>query len=149
QAQLGLQGRHPLGQQATASDAPGAEPAPPAPQQAESTPPAAGSTGGEPSPPAAAKPKRQRQATAEPQDRKLSALDAAAKGGGEAGTPLSCQEMIDAMAAKGYWSSPAGRGPPRLPRPGWGQGARRHRQRQGRGRVDAAAKVLEEATTWP
>ena len=29
----------------------------------------------------------------------------------EAGTPLSCQEMIAAMAQKGYWTSPGGRTP--------------------------------------
>jgi hypothetical protein len=42
---------------------------------------------------------------------KLSALDAAARVLQEAGTPLSCQEMITAMAEKGYWSSPQGRTP--------------------------------------
>jgi HB1, ASXL, restriction endonuclease HTH domain len=46
-----------------------------------------------------------------PQDKKLSALDAAAKVLQEAGTPLNCQDMIAAMAAKGYWSSPAGKTP--------------------------------------
>jgi HB1, ASXL, restriction endonuclease HTH domain len=44
-------------------------------------------------------------------DKKLSALDAAAKVLQEAGTPLNCQDMIAAMAAKGYWSSPAGKTP--------------------------------------
>ena len=43
--------------------------------------------------------------------KKLSALDAAAKVLAEAGTPLGCQEMIDAMAAKGYWTSPGGKTP--------------------------------------
>jgi hypothetical protein len=42
---------------------------------------------------------------------KLSALDAAAKVLQEAGQPMNCQEMIQAMAAKGYWSSPAGKTP--------------------------------------
>jgi HB1, ASXL, restriction endonuclease HTH domain len=41
----------------------------------------------------------------------LSALDAAAKVLAEAEQPLNCQEMIAAMAAKGYWSSPRGRTP--------------------------------------
>jgi HB1, ASXL, restriction endonuclease HTH domain len=45
------------------------------------------------------------------QDKKLSALDAAAKVLQEAGTPLNCQDMIAAMAAKAYWSSPAGKTP--------------------------------------
>jgi hypothetical protein len=38
----------------------------------------------------------------------LSALDAAARVLGEAGQSLSCKELITAMAAKGYWSSPKG-----------------------------------------
>jgi hypothetical protein len=38
--------------------------------------------------------------------RKLSAIDAAAKVLGEEGRPMNCQEMIDGMAAKGYWQSP-------------------------------------------
>jgi hypothetical protein len=42
---------------------------------------------------------------------KLSALDAAAKVLQEAGQPMNCQEMIEAMAAKGYWISPAGKTP--------------------------------------
>jgi hypothetical protein len=43
--------------------------------------------------------------------KKLSALDAAAKVLEEAGQPLSCAAMIAAMAAKGYWTSPAGKTP--------------------------------------
>jgi hypothetical protein len=60
-----------------------------------------------------AKPKRQRKpkAPAEPKAKKPSALDAAAKVLGEAGTAMTCKEMIDAMAAKGYWSSPGGKTP--------------------------------------
>ena len=42
---------------------------------------------------------------------KLSALDAAAKVLQEAGQPLNCQELIKAMADKGYWTSPAGKAP--------------------------------------
>ena len=42
---------------------------------------------------------------------KLSALDAAAKVLQESGQPMTCQELIDAMAQKGYWSSPGGRTP--------------------------------------
>jgi hypothetical protein len=44
-------------------------------------------------------------------EKKLSALDAAAKVLAETGTAMTCQEMIAAMAAKGYWTSPAGRTP--------------------------------------
>ena len=42
---------------------------------------------------------------------KLSALDAAAKVLGEVGQALNCQQLIEAMATKGYWTSPAGRTP--------------------------------------
>ena len=42
---------------------------------------------------------------------KLSALDAAAKVLGETGRAMTCPELITAMAAKGYWTSPAGKTP--------------------------------------
>lgn len=42
---------------------------------------------------------------------KLSALDAAAKVLGETGQPMTCKEMIETMATKGYWQSPGGRTP--------------------------------------
>jgi hypothetical protein len=42
---------------------------------------------------------------------KLSALDAAAKILGETGQAMTCRELIEAMAAKSYWTSPAGRTP--------------------------------------
>src|SRR5262249_30992584 len=45
------------------------------------------------------------------QAKKLSALDAAAKVLGETGKAMNCQELIEAMAAKGYWKSPAGKTP--------------------------------------
>jgi hypothetical protein len=62
---------------------------------------------------ATAKPKRERKAKtpAEPKEKKLSALDAAAKVLAEAGRPMTCKEMVEAMAAKGYWSSPGGKTP--------------------------------------
>jgi HB1, ASXL, restriction endonuclease HTH domain len=43
--------------------------------------------------------------------KKLSALDAAVRVLEESGQPMNCQELIAAMAAKGYWSSPKGRTP--------------------------------------
>ena len=43
--------------------------------------------------------------------KKMSALDAAAKVLAETGRPMSCPELIAAMAAKGYWSSPNGKTP--------------------------------------
>jgi hypothetical protein len=61
--------------------------------------------------PSAAKPKRQRKASTEPKEKKASALDAAARVLAEEGRPLTCQELIDAMAARGYWSSPNGKTP--------------------------------------
>jgi HB1, ASXL, restriction endonuclease HTH domain len=44
-------------------------------------------------------------------DKKLSALDAAAKVLVDSGEPMQCQQMIEAMAAKGYWKSPGGKTP--------------------------------------
>jgi hypothetical protein len=41
----------------------------------------------------------------------MSALDAAALVLAEAGQPMSCPELIAAMVAKGYWSSPKGKTP--------------------------------------
>jgi hypothetical protein len=41
----------------------------------------------------------------------LSALDAAARVLSEAGQPMTCPELIEAMASKGYWTSPAGKTP--------------------------------------
>ena len=42
---------------------------------------------------------------------KLSAIDAAAKVLAESNEPLNCKQMIEAMATKGYWSSPGGKTP--------------------------------------
>jgi hypothetical protein len=42
---------------------------------------------------------------------RLGALDAAAKVLGEARRAMNCKEMIEAMAAKRYWTSPAGKTP--------------------------------------
>jgi hypothetical protein len=43
--------------------------------------------------------------------KRLSALDAAAKVLVEARTAMNAKEMIEAMAAKKYWTSPGGRTP--------------------------------------
>ena len=51
------------------------------------------------------------EVTAEPKAKKLSALDAAAKVLAETGAPMNCLEMVQAMAAKGYWTSPGGQTP--------------------------------------
>jgi len=113
----------------TAQEPPAAATSPSEPTTAE-TPPAAGEAAPAPEPmspvpepadavtdvaskPAqtAAKPKRRRKAPAEPQEKKLSALDAAAKVLAETRTRMSCQELIGAMAGKGYWMSPGGKTP--------------------------------------
>jgi hypothetical protein len=44
-------------------------------------------------------------------EKKMSCLDAAAKVLTETGQPMTCQELVAAMAAKGYWTSPAGKTP--------------------------------------
>jgi HB1, ASXL, restriction endonuclease HTH domain len=77
-----------------------AEPPPSAAEAAEASEPAQ----------TAGKPKRRKKST-EPQEKKLSAIDAAAKVLAETHTPMTCQELIGAMAAKGYWTSPGGKTP--------------------------------------
>jgi hypothetical protein len=58
--------------------------------------------------PTTAKKPRTRKASADAgKEKKLSAIDAAAKVLGEAGQPMTCPKMIDAMAAKQYWTSRA------------------------------------------
>ena len=47
----------------------------------------------------------------EPKAKKTSALDAALRVLEEAGQPMNCQDMIAAMASKGYWTSPGGKTP--------------------------------------
>jgi hypothetical protein len=44
-------------------------------------------------------------------DKKLSALSAAAKVLGESKEPMNCGALIEAMAAKDYWTSPGGKTP--------------------------------------
>jgi hypothetical protein len=62
--------------------------------------------------PAPAKKRRTRQASTDGgTEKKLSALDAAAKVLAEQGKPMGCQELIGAMAVKGYWTSPGGKTP--------------------------------------
>jgi hypothetical protein len=60
---------------------------------------------------APAKWKASAKAPKENADGKLSALDAAAKVLGEAKEPMNTKAMIEAMAAKGYWTSPGGKTP--------------------------------------
>jgi hypothetical protein len=53
--------------------------------------------------------KANREGEAKP--KKLGCLDAAAKVLSETGQAMNCQEMIEAMAAKDYWTSPNGKTP--------------------------------------
>ena len=48
---------------------------------------------------------------AKAQDGPLSCLNAAAKVLAEKGEPMTCKEMIEAMATKGYWTTPGGKTP--------------------------------------
>jgi hypothetical protein len=41
----------------------------------------------------------------------MSCLNAAAKILAEKGEPMTCKEMIESMAAKGYWTTPGGQTP--------------------------------------
>ena len=45
------------------------------------------------------------------QDGKISCIDAAVKVLAEKGEPMNCKEMIEAMATKGYWTTPGGKTP--------------------------------------
>ncbi|MCS6921489.1 MAG: HTH domain-containing protein [Elioraea sp.] len=85
------------------------------PKAAKNATPAAEETAKTPEaiPPAEAadaKPAKTKKARAE-KPKKMSALDAAAKVLGEAGTAMNAKEMIEAMATKGYWTSPGGKTP--------------------------------------
>jgi len=44
-------------------------------------------------------------------EKKLSAIDAAAQVLGESKDPLNTKEMVEAMSAKKYWTSPGGKTP--------------------------------------
>jgi hypothetical protein len=57
------------------------------------------------------KPKPADQSAGDAATKKLSAIDAAAKVLADTGTPMSCKELIGAMAVKGYWTSPGGKTP--------------------------------------
>ena len=59
--------------------------------------------------PKKAKSKKTKEAGAD--NKKLSALDAAAKVLAETGQAMTCAALIEAMAAKGYWTSPGGKTP--------------------------------------
>ena len=50
-------------------------------------------------------------ANPDPSEKKLSCVSAALKVLGESSEPMNAQELITAMEAKGYWSSPGGKTP--------------------------------------
>jgi hypothetical protein len=54
---------------------------------------------------------RKPKAEGESKEKRLSAIDAAAKMLFETGQAMTCRDMIAAMAAKGYWTSPGGKTP--------------------------------------
>jgi HB1, ASXL, restriction endonuclease HTH domain len=56
-------------------------------------------------------PKAKKKTAKAEKAKKPSALDAAAKVLAETGEPMNCKELIEAMAAKGYWTSPKGKTP--------------------------------------
>ncbi len=49
--------------------------------------------------------------TAPSQEGGMSCLNAATKVLAEKGEPMTCKEMIEAIAAKGYWTTPGGQTP--------------------------------------
>ncbi len=49
-----------------------------------------------------------KKSASKPKTKKLSALDAAAKVLAEAGAPMNCTQMIEAMTTKNYWTSANG-----------------------------------------
>jgi len=106
-----------------ASESPPEAAAPPAPEQATVEPPVPASTPAEATTPVEVAPDapvheaaatvetKLKEAAKEPKPKKASALDAAAKVLAETGEAMTTQAMIEAMAAKGYWSSPGGATP--------------------------------------
>jgi hypothetical protein len=90
-----------------------AEMAPPTAVARETSTPPEHATGQLDANPTAAKKPRTRKPkdTGEGKEKRLSALDAAAKVLAEAGQPMNCQELIAAMAEKDYWTSPGGKTP--------------------------------------
>jgi HB1, ASXL, restriction endonuclease HTH domain len=61
--------------------------------------------------PTPARSKRRPNTSEAAKEKKISALDAAAKVLAETGQAMRCQDMIAAIAEKGYWTSPGGKTP--------------------------------------
>ena len=60
---------------------------------------------------ASAKEPAAKKTSAKAADKKLSAINAAAKVLGESQEPLNTKELVEQMEAKGYWKSPGGKTP--------------------------------------
>lgn len=61
--------------------------------------------------PPAADPKPEPKPAKAEEPKRMSAINAAAKVLAESKEPLNAKQMVEAMAAKGYWSSPGGKTP--------------------------------------
>jgi hypothetical protein len=61
-----------------------------------------------PAPKPTPSPKAAKKAKASSGEKKLSALDAAARLLAETGEQMNCQDLVKGMADKGYWTSPGG-----------------------------------------
>jgi hypothetical protein len=92
--------------------APASVEAPPEHAAAEAPPESEPATADQPAEVTPAKKRRARsEKPAATGEKKRSALDAAARVLAEEHRPMGCQEMIGAMAIKGYWTSPGGKTP--------------------------------------
>ena len=76
--------------------------------KAEAAPPAEKADAATATPAPAKTKAKKAKAPKERKVKKASALDAALRVLEEAGQPMTCPEMIEAMTAKGYWASPKG-----------------------------------------
>ena len=77
----------------------------------KATPKKAASTKKTAAKPATGKSSAVKKAAPKQGEKKMSALDAAAKVLSVSKEPLCCKEMIGQMASKGYWKSPSGKTP--------------------------------------
>ncbi len=64
-----------------------------------------------PLPPATPSSSTMAKAKSEQKQKRLSALDAAAKVLAESDMPLNTKQLVEAMTTKGYWTSPGGKTP--------------------------------------
>jgi HB1, ASXL, restriction endonuclease HTH domain len=97
----------PLATEATAEQTPTTSAETQADEQPEQTPVATTAQAATPK----VKQPRAKKEKAAPKPKKLSAIDAAAQVLAEAGQPMNCHEMIEAMTKKGLWTTPGGQTP--------------------------------------